>query len=137
VVNTEETGAIKYLGSLQDLNQTGKSDYGRMKSELSSTRQRLAGKACGITGVMRYVIGALIPILAYIAKYSAVSIAKLQTLDCQLGQLFKHKLMLPKNFRIRTFHDVLRSPDFATRHVIEGMLYEWSCVLVSSTVSET
>jgi hypothetical protein len=149
VVNMEEKGAIKYLGSLQDLNQTGKSDYGRMKSELSSTRQRLAGKACGITGVMRYVKGALIPKLAYIAKYSAVSIAKLQKLDCQLGQLFKHKLMLPKNFpdallfgrrdqgglgvpllsqelmlaKVRTFHNVLRSPDFATRHAIEGMLY--------------
>jgi hypothetical protein len=147
-VRLEKDGHIKYLGSNQDLNLSGKTDLAKMRSILEESLSRLALRKCGAHTVAMYIRSALLPKLLYPGSFSTAPLADFEKMDKEIGKMMKGKIHLPDGFpcallngshkqgaiglpilseeitmrKFQLFHALQRA-DTATRQALDGMIY--------------
>jgi hypothetical protein len=99
-------GAIRYLGSEQDLDLKGITDKDRMTRILEEEVDRLGSKASGATAHLMYAKGATLPRVLYAGSFSMLSLKQLRQLD---GVLKRH--LKQETHVIKTFPNVVLSAD--------------------------
>ena len=80
---------LKYLGSNQDLHNSTSSELARLKKIISSTIQSLRFKIGSTKSKIRYITGALFPMISYPASFTNCSLKELQSLDQSIKLLLK------------------------------------------------
>jgi hypothetical protein len=91
-------GAIKYLGSTQDLNLSSKTEKGLISDIISSTVNRLSRKAHLADAQVTYIDGALLPKVVYKGSFSMLTLNELRKLDGSINNHIRSELHLRSGY---------------------------------------
>jgi hypothetical protein len=138
-------GAIKYLGSIQDMDYSGKSQRMQISQTITEIIHRLRNKMGQPAVILKYIKTCIIPKIQYQASFSPLALSTMQAWDTMVGTLMKARLHLPSSFpndllyapgglNLPTLSDAINSrklelvyllqrSDFHSRMAMEGILH--------------
>jgi hypothetical protein len=91
-------GAIRYLGSTQDLNLSSKTEKGLISDIISSTVNRLSRRAHLADAQVTYINGALLPKIVYKGSFSLMTLNELRKMDGSINNHIRSELHLHNGY---------------------------------------